>query len=461
MENKNSVILLEFNELCPSLMQQFMQAGKLPYFQQFYQESQVYTTDAEEKPPYLEPWVQWVTVHSGIPYSEHQISYLDQGHKLVQSQIWDRLSDQGYRVWVCGSMNTRYQAPLNGYFLPDFWNTQQTTYPEELAPFFQFVSRQVQEHTNDSMPFKIQDYYRFLTFMLKHGLSTQTIVAIAQQLLKEKQTGRYRWQRATILDKLQRDVFFWYHRRFKPHFSTFFLNSTAHFQHMHWRNMEPNLFQVKPSLKEQAEYKDAILYGYQEMDKLIGDFLRFADDQTTLILCTALSQQPCLTYESTGGKHIYRPRQFEKFLDFAGIAHPYTCSPVMAEEFSIRFNHERDAQIAKKKLAALRVNQQPMMRLNQRGTEIHAGCGIFAPLSEQTTLEIEGSTVMIPFFKLFYQVTEVKSGMHHPDGMLWIHTPSLHHTVHSEKVSLVSIAPAIMEILEDSASILNRVQQLV
>jgi hypothetical protein len=67
-----SILILEFNELCPSLMQSFIQQGRLPNFQRFYQESVVYTKDAEAEAPFLEPWIQWVTVHSGLPYREHQ-----------------------------------------------------------------------------------------------------------------------------------------------------------------------------------------------------------------------------------------------------------------------------------------------------------------------------------------------------------------------------------------------------
>ena len=61
-----SVILLEFNELCPSLINNFIQQGKLPNFQRFYQESSVYTTDAEAEPPFLEPWIQWVTDRKSV-----------------------------------------------------------------------------------------------------------------------------------------------------------------------------------------------------------------------------------------------------------------------------------------------------------------------------------------------------------------------------------------------------------
>lgn len=445
MPTQQSVILLEFNELCPSLMERFMQQGKLPNFQRLYEQSQVYTTDAEEQAPFLEPWIQWVTVHSGLSYREHQIFFLDEGHKLAAPSLWDRLSQAGYRVWICGSMNSRYDTPLNGQFLPDYWASRQLPYPDELAPFFNFVRRYVQEYTNDTVPLTLGDYWQFISFMMTHGLSGKTVRAIAQQLWKERITQRYRWQRATILDKLQWDVFRWYYRRDRPHFSTFFLNSTAHFQHMYWRNMEPGPFLVQPSPEEQREYENAILYGYQEMDQLVGECFELADSQTTIMLCTALSQQPCFSYEAIGGKHLYRPRRFEELLKFAGIAGAYDCSPVMAEEFFLRFSSEAAADFAQERLAALRVGEQPAMRLKRQGQEIYAGCGIFTAIAPDALLHLEGQQTSTAFFKLFYQIEDIKSGMHHPDGIFWICQPGKQPAVHADKLPLRSIAPMILD----------------
>lgn len=216
---------------------------------------------------------------------------------------------------------------------------------------------------------------------------------------------------------------------------------------MHWRNMEPEKFHVQPSQQEQIEYETAILYGYQEMDKIIGKFFNLVDNNTTLILSTALSQQPCLTYENMGGKRIYRPRTFDNLLAFAGIKSAYKCSPVMAEEFFIRFENESDAEAAEKCLAALEVDGRPMMRLRRQGTEIYAGCGIFEQLASDTKLTIDNSQHSILFFNIFYQIEEVKSGMHHPDGILWIRKPDGKHVVHENQVSLLSIMPTILEIL--------------
>jgi hypothetical protein len=446
MKSNKYVILLEFNELCPSLMEQFIQEGKLPNFQLLYNESEVYTTDAEEESPYLEPWIQWVTVHSGVPYSQHKVFLLDEGYKLNTKSIWDILSELELRVWVCGSMNVTYTFPLNGYILPDFWSTKITPNSAELLPYFRFVQKQVQEHTNDSVPLSLGDYLKFLTFMSSHGVSSDTIAAIIKQLIREKITGKYRWQRATIADKLQFDVFCWYYRKYRPNFSTFFLNSTAHFQHLYWRNMEPAKFQVQPSQVEQIKYENAILFGYQEMDKLIGNFLSLLDSDTTLILSTALSQQPCLTYENLGGKHFYRTRKFENLLQFADVNSNCICSPIMSEEFHIQFENELDAYEAEQRLFCLQVNQRPIMRLKRNGKDIYCGCCIFEKLPDDTTLNISNSEKSTRFFNLFYQIEDIKSGMHHPDGILWIRKPNCQHSVHQNKVSLLSIAPTILDL---------------
>ena len=88
-------ILMEFNELSPPVMQKLMAQGELPNFQRFYRESEAYTTEADELAPNLEPWIQWVTIHSGIPYREHGIQRLGDGHKLAEDNLWDVLSDHG------------------------------------------------------------------------------------------------------------------------------------------------------------------------------------------------------------------------------------------------------------------------------------------------------------------------------------------------------------------------------
>ena len=447
MIGQKSVILVEFNELSPVLVDRYIREGHLPNFRRFYEESHVYTTDAGEQPPYLNPWIQWVTVHTGLSYAEHRVFHLGDGQKLKAKRTWDLVSEAGMPVWVCGSMNSAHVSKLNGYFLPDPWAAEIAAQPENLDPYFRFVRTNVVEHSNSQVPLGWKDYAKFFSFMTTHGLSVSTIRAGMRQLLSER-NGRNRWKRAVILDKLQFDMFRSVYRKVKPRLATFFSNSTAHFQHYYWRHMNPEAFAIKPTSQELEEYNTAILVGYQEMDKLLGRFFELAGDEATLILCTALSQQPCLIYEEQGGKVVYRPRDFETLLKFAGVTRPHSVAPVMAEEFHVRFEKEADAADAADRLRALYVGECPALRVEVREAGVFAGCAFKTQLPEDTTLCLKGSDRAAPFFDIFYRLYgTLKSGMHHPDGMLWIRKADRSHRVYAQKVPLTSIAPTVLNLL--------------
>jgi len=437
-------ILIEFNELSPVLMDKFIAAGKLPNFERLRDQSNVYVTEAAEEQENLEPWIQWVTVHSGLPYEEHGIKNLGDGYRLTEKNIWDVLSDHGKRVWVCGSMNINYETPLNGWVLPDPWARNVEPYPEEeFRSYHRFIAANVQEYTREDVPLSRSDQADFLKFMVRHGLAPGTIAAIVKQLARER-TGDEHWKRAIILDRLQFDVFRSYWRRARPDFATFFLNSTAHFQHLYWRNMEPEHFKVKPEPGEQAVYQDAILYGYEQMDILVGKLLTLAGDDTALIFATALSQQPCLTYEDEGGKTLYRPLDFPAFMKAVGITQQAEAAPVMAEEFHLDFENEDAARGAESVLGGLTFDDAPAVRVKREGASLLCGCQIWKQLEPDATLQTAAGQV-VPFFDVFYQIDLIKSGMHHRDGMLWIRKPGQQPSVHDEKVSLTTIAPTILD----------------
>ncbi len=436
------LILAEFNELSPVLMDKFIAAGKLPNFERLRNESEVHLTDAGEEQEDLEPWIQWVTVHSGLTYAEHGVRTLGEGDKLTEKRVWDLLSDAGHQVWVCGSMNVNYRLPINGWVVPDPWMRRVKPYPAELESYYRFVAANVQEHTREDTPLSRGEQLAFLSFMARNGLSPTTLGAIVRQLIDERSSDVH-WKRAVILDKLQFDLFRSHWKRKRPDFGTFFLNSTAHFQHLYWRNMEPEHFKVKPEPGEQAVYEDAILFGYEQMDQICGRLLDMVGDETTLMFATALSQQPCLTYEESGGKVIYRPNDFDAFVRMVGIPKPSEVTPVMAEEFHLDFSSEELAREAESRLRELRYEGDEALNIVREGTDLLCGCQVWTDVSADAVLQLDGSKT-VPFFDAFYKIDTVKSGMHHPEGMLWIRRPGGPRAEASGKVPLTAIAPTIL-----------------
>jgi len=430
------LFLLEFNELCPTLLHEFMEAGELPNFRRMHDSSAVYITDAEEPPPQLEPWIQWPTIHSGLTFEEHGAFHLGDGRKIKSRCLAALLSDAGIRVGVFCSMNNNY-ADLNGFYIPDPWDGDGVPHPAWLMPFFATVSQQVQDSSSAEGLSKGQ-LIRFGTFMLRKGLRWRTVKNILAQLVGERRDPGIKWRRASLLEEIQYDLFLYLNRAIRPQFATFFCNSTAHYQHYYWRNMHPEIFTAPPDANDHPSLQTAILYGYQRMDRLVGQFM--ADfPRATLILCTALSQQPWA--ETT--KCTYRPVDFKGLFTFAGVnPDSVAVKPVMAEEFHLAFGDRGRALAAKDKLAGLTLDEKPLLKLEENGSDLFCGCAINDPLAMQRSVaRADGHTRA--FRDLFHMVHSMRSGRHHPDGVLWVRDGR--HRVSGDKVRLVDIAPTILQ----------------
>jgi hypothetical protein len=443
---KAPVVLLEFNELCPSLMTEFIEQGHLPNFKKLRDSSAIFTSEAKERAPYLEPWIQWINVHTGVPFSEHGVEHLGESEKVKQPALWDMISDAGMKVWVCGSMNVHCTSEVTGDILPDPWTAESYTRPAELLTYNRFVRKQVQEHSNASAKFEKSDYLKFLMFMVKHGLSAYTIKTAVNQLRSERSNGK-RWRRAFILDLLQFDVFENIYRKESPAFSTFFLNSTAHMQHVYWRNMQPEVFKIKPTEKEQEQYSNAILEGYIHMDKLVERMLKVVGPDATVIFATAISQQPYLRYEDKGGKHIYRPSDIAAFAAWAGVKNLKACNPVMAEQFWLEFHNHEEVEAAASILEKITVDGQLAFPVIREETALFTGFGIRKQIGSNAVIHSPANNATTKFFDLIYAIEGMKSGMHHEDGLLWIRDPRISKSS-NPRVAVESIAPTILDLLD-------------
>jgi len=443
-------MLLEFNELVSALVERFIAEGRLPNFARLRARSLVAVTDAEEEPPALEPWIQWVTVHTGLRYSEHGVFDLDDGADLKAPRTWDLVQAAGRKAWVCGSMNAFAERPSDPglLLLPDPWTTTaQPLPPGRFDPYLTVIRAFVQGHHGGGADVTPAQLLAFGRFMVANGLSLRTVVRALRQLAGER-WGVGKWRRAVILDRLQWDLFRSVYRAEKPAFASFFLNSTAHYQHFHWREMAPDAFTVQPDPADREQYRDAIAYGYERMDEIVGEALDLCGEGTTIVLCTALSQQPMLSHEETGGKQMFKPVDHARLFALAGITAPYHYAPVMSQQFHLDFASEAEAIDAEGKIATLRLDDgRPGLMLARRnGNRLLSGCNLEAWPHSGATVMGAAANAPVPFTTLFHPLGSVRSGMHHPDGILWISTPERTHRTIDRKVALTELAPTLLEL---------------
>ncbi|WP_149541341.1 alkaline phosphatase family protein [Siccirubricoccus phaeus] len=435
------LILVEFNELCPGLLDRWMAEGRLPNFRRFHDSAQVLTGTADvTEQQFLEPWIQWYSLHTGLGYDQHKVFHLTDGPRAGFTDIWHALLAAGHSVGNFAGMNAGAFAAPGSFYLPDPWCSTEPPYPAELATYQRIVVTKVQENSNATASVGGTDYARFLSFLAMNGLRGGTLMAIGRQLLAELSNRQAGWKRAALLDKLQLDLFLRFWKRDRPDFASFFLNSTAHFQHAYFHLLEPGQFALPAEDFADSEHRDAILYGYQQMDSVLADLLALERDGAMLVLSTALSQQP----NPGAGRRYYRPSDAEALLARMGVQ-PELLLPVMAHQYSATFPDAAATEAARTRLAAAHLEGRPLFTFDPAPENtLFFGCGIGVDLPPDAQLSLaRDSNATLPFFEHFYRVPHIKAGMHHPDSVLWFKTG--HHAVHPGRCSILDIFPTLLE----------------
>jgi hypothetical protein len=288
------LIVAEFNELCPWLIDQWMGEGLLPNFRVMHGQSAVFETFADvSDPANLEPWIQWYSLHTGLSFDQHRVFHLTEGAAATHDDLWRIAHAAGRKVINFAGMNTRPFAFGDSVYVADPWCEDGNASPPALNIYNRFVGANVREYSNPDARLTAGDYAKFLGFMTTHGLRPGTVAALAGQLIEERtRDRRLSWKRATLLDRMQMDVFRHYYTKTRPDYATFFINSTAHLQHSYWRQFQPEAFAVQPDAESSALYGDAVKTGYVAMDRLLGEFMEMADASGAMLVFAPLCPAP-------------------------------------------------------------------------------------------------------------------------------------------------------------------------
>ncbi len=444
----DKVIFAEFNELCPWLIDQWMAEGLLPNFAAMQGKSAVFDTFADvTDPANLEPWIQWYSLHTGLSFDQHKVFHLTEGAQASHDDLWRIAHAAGRKVINFAGMNARPFDFSDSVYVADPWCEDGNASPRALNIYNRFVGANVREYSNPDARLTAADYAKFLGFMATHGLRAGTIVALASQLIEEWiKDRRLSWKRATLLDRMQMDVFRHYYEKTKPDLATFFINSTAHLQHSYWRQFQPDAFTVQPDSDSLILYGEAVKTGYIAMDRLLGEFITLANaNGAMLVLATALSQQPYLAAEESGGKHFHRLRDVDHF--FRRFALPHCdIDPTMTHQYFVRFDSDDDRAKTHETLAAFKLaDGRALFGFNDRTEDgLYFSCDIYTEIDGNISVTTPNRDVL-KFGDIAYKIDATKSGRHHPAGALWFRTGS--YARHETPVSILDIFPTVVDLL--------------
>lgn len=351
-------ILLGLNEINFDYIKHYANQGKLPVLKRLLEQHALIETESEKEYKLLEPWIQWVTIHTGKSYDEHGIFRLgDIVDRKDLKQLWETFEENGVSVGAISPFNADNRLKNPAFFVPDPWTKTKVSGNWLVRN----LSDAVQQTVNDNAKSKLSltSVFSLLLGLLVYvsPLNWFKYVGLA---LNIKKAGT----KAIILDNLLGDVFMKLWKKHQPQFSSLFLNTGAHVQHHYLFN----------STAYKGEFENPEWYctkGYDplekvlvEYDQLIGRLLKL---NTKFIIATGLHQKPHkhLTY-------YWRLKHHDAFLQKIGVNVYEEVLPRMSRDMLVNFATEKDATAAEKIFASYRAasDKAPIFDIDNRGKSL-------------------------------------------------------------------------------------------
>lgn len=353
-----NVLFLELNEINFEQVLGYAAQGKLKTLAGLIAQHGLCRTTSEQKYEELEPWIQWVTAHTGLTLAEHGIYRLGDVNRRSIDQIWEVLERQGVKVGAISPMNASNQCVAPAFFMPDPWTTTKIS-GERLAHLYPPVAAAVNNNADakltPAMAVKLLKGLVRNAHPQSYSGYMSDIVGVAR---------RQSWRKAMVLDRLLADVFVTEVKETRPGFASLFLNAGAHIQHHYLFNSSTYQGDLRNPDWYVSANADPVFDVYQLYDEIVARVRRTFPDHR-IMLATGLHQDP------HGKLTLYwRLRDHAEFLSRAGV--PYSrVEPRMSRDFVIFCDSTDQAAAVEARLGKLTSPQgDPLFAVDNRGDSL-------------------------------------------------------------------------------------------
>jgi hypothetical protein len=427
------LILLELNEINFDVVDKYLaeDSARFPALKKLLVGSRI-RTSCEKQHEELEPWIQWVSVHTNKTYAEHGIFRLGDIVGSGVPQIFEQLEQAGYSVGAISAMNAENRLKNPAYFIPDPWTQTPPDSTWSSRSLGQAVSQAVNDNAQASITLK--SVWQLVLSLLRFARGDHYKNYLSLIFASHHKP----WLKSLVLDLLLHDVHWKLFNTKKPNFSTLFLNAGAHIQHHYFFNAEP----IRKDSKNKnpswyvGENQDPLADVLDLYDMIVGEY--FSRTDTDVVLATGLAQKP-----NERVKFYYRLNTHADFLRGLGIEFNEVF-PRMTRDFLITFENEDHGLAAQDILASIRVSNDDAPLF---GEIDNRGLSLFVTLTYP--LEITASTNYCVGHQKLPLLSEVsfvaiKNGMHQEEGFAFF-TPGIAPYAPSENAHVSKLGATIKD----------------
>jgi hypothetical protein len=399
LENRG-LTLVELNEFNVPLLERAASELALPNLQALLTlpRAQLWTADRDDS-GFLEPWAQWVSIHTGQPASQHLIEHLGDVPDLAFSQIWETLGRSGVTTGVWGVMNgARREAPGCRYFLPDPWTFSEHAHPATLTDLLalpRYLATHYLKISKRQVARLGMRFIRCLAQQIGWGTVVRNLAALLPEIMRH---GPQHFLFIASFEYLSVRAMLRQEQAAGTDVRIVFLNSLAHLQHHYWTQ---GAVGITPQLA----------HGFRLVDKMIGLLMGAAGPGGALLVTNGLSQR------NTNDEPpwiLYRPIDPVEFLRAAGMIFEQV-QPLMSYDAHVFFADAARADAAERALREARTGDRPLLWVQRtHPTKLFYRIDFSDVALPQQSVEINGRSLQ--FARYFEKIVQ-RTGRHDPNGV--------------------------------------------
>lgn len=397
-----SLFIIELNEFSPVLLETAVETGRFPNIKKVlsFSKSLTATEDTYES-GYLEPWVQWVSVHTGVPAKEHLIKHL--GDVPQHKQIWEHLSERQVSCGFWGTMNgERKDAKNCQFFLPDPWTFSEPGFPRAIHDVVDFPRYYSKNYLNPDKKILLQKGLKLFWQLLVSGALFRSVRQWPFWMKSILRLGLKNYVQFSIFEHLSTLTFLHYYRDYNPQCSAIFLNLMAHIQHYYWTQGSKVL---TPELE----------FGLECTERILKDIFHEVGDEKSILVLNALSQKNTNNEEPWV---LYVQKRPVQFLRDLGVS-TTDVEQLMTNDAHAFFESREERDLYFERLQTMRVNGRPLLYVEK---DAHHDRKLFYRLDFFEELpadaQLEFGQLKTPFFDHFDRIV-VRTGKHTQAGVAY------------------------------------------
>ena len=375
------LVFAELNEVNFEFIEHYARRGALPVFERLIGAHGYARTRSEETYEQIEPWIQWVTVHTGKSYAEHKVFRLGDGPQAGIAQIWEQLEKKGLRVGAFSPMNAGNAVVQAAFFVPDPWTRTRVSAPPLMRAAYEAICQAVGDNAAGRITARS-------ALQLFAGLLAYARVANWPRYLSDALGGiGGHWPRAVFLDRFLGDCFLDLWRRTRPDFASVFFNGAAHIQHHYLFNSSAYGGPYRNPLWYLSAGVDPVLEIYRLYDRVLGDCLAL-EPQPRVMIATGLHQDP-----------VDEPQFYWRLRDHAAFLRTIGCTfsgvePLMSRDFLVTCAGRAQAAATATRLASGRTaDGLPLFEIDNRGDSLFVTLAYPREVKPGLAARFEGASI--------------------------------------------------------------------